>query len=62
MLLAVFSLLNVTSWLGILVCNEVDNKIKLLIVFSYIYELVASIGFATYTWVLYNLISLQLDH
>jgi len=61
-LLAVFSLLNVTSWLGILVCNEVDNKIKSLIVFSYVYELMASIGFATYTWVLYNLISLQLDH
>jgi len=61
-LLAVFSLLNVTSWLGILLCNLVAGNIRILITFSYIYEVIASIGFGTYTWVIYNLISLQLQH
>ena len=57
-LLAVFSLLNVTSWLGILLCNLVAGNIRILITFSYIYEVIASIGFGTYTLVIYNLISL----
>ena len=61
-LLTVFSLLNVTSWLGILLCNLVAGNIRILITFSYIYEVIASIGFGTYTWVIYNLISLQLQH
>ena len=61
-LLTVFSLLNVTSWLGILLCNLVAGNMRILITFSYIYEVIASIGFGTYTWVIYNLISLQLQH
>ena len=61
-LLAVFSLLNVTSWLGILLCNLVAGNIRILLTFSYTYEVIASIGFGTYTWIIYNLISLQLQH
>jgi len=61
-LLAVFSLLNVTSWLGVLLCNLVAEHTKILLTFSYTYEVIASIGFGTYTWVIYNLISLQLQH
>lgn len=61
-LLAVFSLLNVTSWLGVLLCNLVAEHTKILLTFSYTYEVIASIGFGTYTWIIYNLISLQLLH